>query len=118
MSKITKSHIWPTKYGVSHTKITGKLRRFQIRRNFFDISNYMKLLFFVPSSFSTGATRLETWRVASRSLDFVSGTGRKYFLLPLDGVIIQCYPDTSKYLDLCVHGHLAILEFVLHELQA
>ena len=45
MGQIAKSDKWLTKYRVSHTKITVQSSRIQIRRNYFDILNYVKLLF-------------------------------------------------------------------------
>ena len=45
MGQITESDKWPTKYRVLHTKILRKLSRIQIQKNYFDILNYVKLLF-------------------------------------------------------------------------
>ena len=51
--------------------------------------------------------------MAPLCLDFMSGAVKSYMLLPLDGVMVEWETGTTKVLDLCVHGHLVILEFVL-----
>ena len=113
IGQITKSHKQPTKYRVSHTKIPRKLSRIQIRKDYFDILKYMKLLFSVPPLSPLAPPRLEIGRVAPRCLDFWSGTGKSYVLLPPDGAVVRREPDAPKNLNLRFLAHLGILEFLL-----